>query len=301
MTAIDPATPLSEAATVVYDIEMTGLDPTVGHRICEAALIRYDGDREAARLSTLFNPRRPLDPRAAAVNGLTDDELAAAVPFAAYAPLITALFHNAVRIAHSRVTDDTFLRLELAACGFALTDGPAFDTLTLARRLRLSDGSYGLAALAARFGLQQPAHRALADALTLRELWVVIRSRLARLGILTIGDTLRFERGLLPHQPEPNPPPELAPYLADGSTLTIIYSSRSTPTPTARRIRPLDMALEERGKPAVRAFCYLRQDIRVFALHRISAYLPPGADVTAAVSAAAERPRRMLGLTGEPG
>jgi DNA polymerase-3 subunit epsilon len=180
----------------------------------------------------------------------------------------------------------------LAACGFTLPAGPALDTLTLARRLRLSDGSYGLAALAARFRLEQPTHRAMADVLALRGLWLLIRSRLAGLGVLTVGDALRFERGLLPNQPEPVPPPELAPYLHDGSALTIVYSSRSTPTPTARRIRPIEMALEERGKPAVRAFCYLRQDIRVFALHRISAYLPPGTDVESAVRLIAEQPRR---------
>lgn len=89
---------------VVLDLETTGVGPTA--RPVEIAWIEVDqGLDEIARADSLVNPGIPIEPDASAVNGITDDMVAAAPtlehfvrsiqgdPFAAGATLVIA--HNA--------------------------------------------------------------------------------------------------------------------------------------------------------------------------------------------------------------
>jgi DNA polymerase III subunit epsilon len=263
----DPATPLSELALLFLDLETTGLEPSAGHRVCEVAMLRERAGHEEGRLDSLLAPGRPLDPRAAAVNGLCDDDLASAQPFAEVVPAITALSTGAVPVGHNLAFDITFLNLELAALGRPPLVGPSFDTLSLARRL-LRTRSYSLTALCNELGLVRPSHRAMADVLAMRELFHYLRGRMAEQGILNLADALRFERGLLPGDSEPEAPPLIALALNRGQALRITYRSRSSPEPTIRVVRPLYLT-QERNGIYMRAFCELRQDVRTFALAKI--------------------------------
>lgn len=265
--SLAPATPLAELALLFLDLETTGLNPGSGHRICEVALLRERLGVEEGRLDSLLAPGRPLDPRAAAVNGLRDEQLAAAPSFAAVAPVVADLAAGALPIGHNLPFDLAFLNLELAALDHAPLLGPSLDTLVLARRL-LRCRSYSLTALCAELDLARPSHRAMADVLATRELFHYLRGLMAAQGVLTLADALRLERGLLPGDQEPEVPPLIALALAAGQTLRIVYRSRSSPEPTTRLVRPLYLS-QERSGVCLRAFCELRQDVRTFAIAKI--------------------------------
>lgn len=260
-------TPLAELPLLFLDLETTGLDVAAGHRVAEVALLRVHGDVEQGRLDSLVNPGRPLDPGAAAVNGLRDEALALAPPFAALAPAVAALAGGAVPVGHNVRFDLAFLAAELRAAGEAPLAGPFLDTLALARRL-LRRRSYSLAALAEDLGLPAPTHRAMADVEATRALFARLAAMMAGLGVTTLGAALRLERGLLPGAAEPEAPALIALALAEGRALRIVYRSRSTPEAISRVIRPIHLSVESSGL-YVRAFCELRQDIRAFAIAKI--------------------------------
>ncbi|NTU79910.1 MAG: 3'-5' exonuclease, partial [Chloroflexales bacterium] len=140
-------TRLEDLPLLFLDLETTGLDLASGHRVCEVALLRERAGSEEGRLDCLLAPGRLLDPRAAAVNGLRDEELAAAPLFAAVAPATEALAAGAVLVGHNVAFDLAFLAAELGALGRPPLASPSLDTLPLARRL-LRCRSYSLAALA---------------------------------------------------------------------------------------------------------------------------------------------------------
>ncbi len=259
--------PLHAAPTVFFDLETTGLDLRVGHRVCEVALLRMHGPTEVGRIDSLVNPGRLLDPAAAAVNGLNDAQLAQAPPFTTLAAPVVGLMQDAMLVAHNLPFDQAFLNRELTLAGYTLAPTPALDTLTLARRL-MRQRSYSLATLATQFNLPAPSHRAMDDVRTLAALFSQLCSQMAELGIQTVADALRFERGLLPGAPEPEAPPLVAQALAEQRLLHIIYTSRSEGGPVARTVRPLYLSVETAGL-YLRAFCYLRNDIRTFALAKI--------------------------------
>jgi DNA polymerase-3 subunit epsilon len=233
------------------------------------ALLRERAGAEEGRLDCLLNPGRPLDPRAAAVNGLRDDDLAAAPPFASVAPAVEALAAGAVLVGHNLAFDLAFLGAELGALGRPPLARPSLDTLPLARRL-LRKTAYNLTALAAGLGLPPPSHRAMADVLALQALFHHLRALMAELGATTLGDALRLERGVLPGTPEPEAPPLIAQALAEGRAIRIVYHSRGSPEPTTRTIRPIYLSRERSGV-FLRAFCELRQDVRAFAVAKIAA------------------------------
>lgn len=263
------ALPLDQLPLVFLDVETTGLYPGAGHRVCEVALVRAVGERTAASFATLVDPQRDLDAGAAAVNGITPALLAGAPPFAAVADALLALLDGAVLVAHNAPFDCAFLAAELARLGRPAPAEPALDTLVLSRRL-LRRSSHSLRALAADLGLPAPTHRALSDTLALRGLFAFLAGRMALVGVHTLGDTLRLQRGLLPGQPDPVPPPPIDQALAEGRMLRIVYASNTTLVPVERLVRPLDLTLESSGL-YLRAFCYLRNDVRSFVLSKIEA------------------------------
>jgi DNA polymerase-3 subunit epsilon len=258
---------LHDLPLAFFDLETTGLDLGDGHRVCEVAMLRVRGGLVEDYLGALTRPGRRLDPQAAAVNGFRDDQLAAAPPFHASAGRLIAMARGAVLIAHNLPFDMAFLNAELLRIGRAALNGPTLDTLALSRRL-LRRPSYSLASLASDLRLPKPSHRALSDVLALRGLFAHLCAAMAEIGVTTLADAMRLERGLLPGMPEPDAPPLIARALAEGRALSIRYRSRSSPEAITRTIHPLYLTRETSGT-YLRAYCDLRQDVRAFALDKI--------------------------------
>jgi DNA polymerase-3 subunit epsilon len=258
--------PLDQIALVFFDIESTGLHASED-RICEIALRRVRGATLEASYNTLVNPCHPMDSQAYRVHQISPEMLKHAPLFVEVAPTVLPLLHNAVLVAHNAPFDVAFLNTELRRLQQPPVANHVIDTLVLSRRI-LRRSSHSLASLAADIGLSRPSHRAMDDVMALEGLYRYLLDQLAEREINSLDDLLRFQRGLLPGQVEEAPPPVIEQALRQGRRISIVYRSVSTPEPTLRLIRPIEITHERSGL-FLRAFCYLRNDLRSFALEKI--------------------------------
>jgi DNA polymerase-3 subunit epsilon len=262
-----PAQPLDRLPFIFLDVETTGLAPQQGHRVCELAMLQVTGEQVDQEFESLIDPQRPLDPRAAAVHGISLEMLRGAPTFAAVADQVATMIEGSVLVAHNAPFDMAFLEHEFRLAHLPPPTTTVIDTLRLARRL-LRRSSYSLGALSRDLHLELPAHRAMADVVALRGLFRYLLQRLAAMDIVTLDELLRFQRGLLPGQDEPAAPPLIARALHEGRPLRIIYRSRSSGGPIARVVQPRELMYEQRGMYLL-AYCYLRNDQRTFAVRHI--------------------------------
>lgn len=155
-------TRIHDVDLAAIDVETTGLYAAGGDRVIEVAVVRGRLDDAApTRWSTLVHPGRAVG--ASHIHGLADVDLAGAPPFAAVVDPLAERLRGAVLVAHNARFDLGFLELEHRLCGRAAPSAPVIDTLGLSRR-HLALDSHALAALCARFAIEAPSHRALADA-----------------------------------------------------------------------------------------------------------------------------------------
>ncbi len=258
--------PLSEVPFVLFDVESTGLEPQQGDRICEIALVHWRGGVQRGMYQTLVNPGRPISPAAFAVNKIPAHLLTGAPTFETISGHLLKELDGAVLVAHNAPFDFSFLNTELIRLGKPALNNPIVDTLQLARTFLVHD-RYSLAALSRALGVERPAHRAMSDVIALKALFVHLLERLRMLGVSSLDDLLRAQRGLLPGDPEPQAPAELLTALREGRRLRITYHTGGGDA-VPRIILPIE--LQHTGTlPRLIAYCYLRNAQRTFYLDRI--------------------------------
>ncbi len=259
--------PLNDIPFVLLDLESTGLEPHKGDRVCEIGLLHWRGHGEQVAYQTLINPGRPISPAAFAVNHINAKSLLHAPSFAMISEALLEHLTGAVLVAHNAPFDVAFLNLELAQLGKPALNNLVVDTLQLAR-IFLTHDRYSLLALSRALDIEQPLHRAMSDVLALKGLFVHLLERLQMLGVATLEDLLRAQRGLLPGDPEPLVPPPLQTALREGRRLRITYHTGGGAGIT-RTILPFELQ-HVGGVLRVIAYCYLRNAQRTFYLNRMS-------------------------------
>jgi len=166
------------ATFVALDLETTGLSAELD-RIVEVGAARFDAlGRELGRFQSLVNPLRPVHPRAFAIHGISDQELARAET----ADVVLARFISwleespgSTLLAHNASFDAGFLGAEMARHGVRFPSLEIVDTLPLCRKLMPGLPNHRLDTLAARLGLDPgDSHRALADAVRVMGLWLAL-------------------------------------------------------------------------------------------------------------------------------
>ena len=262
--------PLSDVPVVVVDTETTGLKPALGHRVVEVAAVRLQGWQEVQSFDHLVNPGRPMDPDASRVNGIYDEDLLNAPPFASVAGSLSKLMEGALVVAHNAPFDAGFLGLEYGLLERRRQPAsPWLCTLRLARQFfyfRSNRLASVARALNVRTGRR---HRALSDAYTTAQVLQKMASQLRQRHLYTVGDFLEAQGGPIypPSLVQPALPAPLAAALSQRRDLRIRYASgRSV---TRRVIQPL-YATEESGKTYIVAYCRLRLAQRTFRLDRIA-------------------------------
>jgi DNA polymerase III subunit epsilon len=251
---------------VAFDLETTGLIAGVD-RIVECAAVAFRGDAVVDTFTRLVDPGMPIGPDASRVSGITDDMVRGAPPVAEALPELCAFLGRGVPMAHNAVFDVGFVSAACADAGLPVPPGPVLDTRGLARRAFPGRRSYSLSNLALDLGLEaRGAHRALADAHTCRLLfgactnaWCTVE-QLAEMS----GPALDFGE----HAPRA---PLIAAALEQarrGNALVDISYRDAKEESTDRRIRPLAFTMVG-GNPAIRAFCMLRNEERIFRLDSI--------------------------------
>jgi DNA polymerase-3 subunit epsilon len=246
------------------DVETTGLSPWYGDRICEIALVRYEGENVVDSFDSLLNPERPISPGAARVNGLKDSDLVDAPRFSEVAQRVIALVKDAVIVCHNAPFDLGFLSSELGRMDQQLPAVLTLDTLHIARQyFAFRSNSLGSIAQELRIDVGN-AHRALDDALTTRAVLAALARKLS---------STEIEQAILPYYaPVTSPqelslPPVIEEALQSKRRLFIRYvdgrGEASERWITPRQVRAFDDYIY------LVSYCHMRDAERSFRLDRI--------------------------------
>jgi DNA polymerase-3 subunit epsilon len=266
---------VDEVPLAVLDTETTGLQPALGDRVIEIAILRLEDNGLAGELSELVNPERPISPGASRVNGLYDSHVADAPRFVEIADQIAELLDGALIIAHNAEFDAAFVAAEWTLTGRPFLLNPWACTLQLARRqynfdrnslrevARALDVSYGRA------------HRAMGDAWTTARIFRRMVRDFSSRGISTVGQLMHAQGGQINFPPSPSITfdPSLDTAVRNRTPIGIRYLDDAGNT-TERVIVPYYMGSFREDDYLV-AYCRLRNAQRTFRVDRILASYPP--------------------------
>lgn len=267
---------LAHTTFVAFDTETTGLfAPT--NRIVEIGAVRFRlGQTDFATFQELINPGMRIPVDAIRVHGITDQMVSDAEPAG---PVLKRFIDfcgsDSILIGHNAPFDISFVGCELNRAGLTFGDNPILDTVDIYRRLFPGLYSYSLLSLVTQFGISQSQqHRALADALFVRELFERaatsfppaddLRTALSRFSVHTMSEWPGEEVDL------PDTYAELKLAIDRKQRLEIVYAS-PTREPETRLIWP-SRVHARRGTVYVTAYCEKALAERTFRLDRITAF-----------------------------
>ncbi len=126
----------------IVDIETTG-SYAAGNGITEIAICLFDGKDITHFYQSLINPRQSIPRYITALTGITDEMTGQAPSFEQVAEEIYTLLNGKVFIAHNVNFDYSFVKAQLAACGYEL-QAKKLCTVRLSRKLLPGLPSYSL-------------------------------------------------------------------------------------------------------------------------------------------------------------
>lgn len=261
---------------VAFDLETTGLVAETD-RVVEIGAVRFDASgHELGRFERLVHPERPMSPAAQAIHGISDADLADALPareilpqFLQYLgdPRITTL------LAHNAAFDAGFLGRELALIDQDASAYAVVDTLALARRKIPEARDHRLDTLARMFSLDpEGPHRALADSLRVKGLWLALEGASMPNDLLVSYPVIDARGGV----PAPNGWDRLTEAITQGLAIRMEYAGGSRGS-APRDVTPRGFA-HRGGVAYLVAFCHIDTYEKSFRLDRVTRYqvVPPG-------------------------
>ena len=174
--------PAAPPQLIVLDTETTGLDPH-GDRVIDIGAVRLGPDLEVQeRFVTLVDPGLPIPLYITRLVGITDGDVRGAPGFAEAFGALVEFVGDAVLVGHNAAFDREHLAAGARRAGLGTLANDWFDTLEAALLLYPELDRHALAILAAEFGIERRAHRALPDAETTAEVLRRLSARAAALG-----------------------------------------------------------------------------------------------------------------------
>ncbi len=159
---------------VFLDFETTGLDPG-RDQIIEVGAIKIDEEGFEHTFQTFVNPGMPVSEHITKITGITTEMVASSPPIQ---PTLEKLIHfigSAKIIAHNADFDLVWLLTDLIKHNIAYANNDVICTLKWARQL--TEPHCSLSALSKKYAIRHSnAHRALADAVTTKELFFIFDS-----------------------------------------------------------------------------------------------------------------------------
>lgn len=267
-----PSKSLDEITFAFLDVETTGLDPYLGDRICEIAILKTKDGKVLDKFETLINPGRAIPHQAASVNGITDHMVKRAPFFRDIAWDVLNSLKDSVIVAHNARFDLGFLFSELSSIKLSPPENEVIDTLSIARRY-YNFPSNSLGKIARYLGISTVGeHRAFGDVKITKEVFEYFTMNLERRGIRIerLRDVLKLQAGPVSFEVTDRLvlPPSIEEALRLKGKLQIKYLSAYKDTTTTRVIEPLDVNVN-RTYTYVIAYCHLRNERCSFRLDRI--------------------------------
>lgn len=252
---------------VAFDLETTGLSAATD-RIVEVGAVRFEpSGRELDRFARLVQPGRPMPPAAQRVHGLSDADLADAPPASIVLPEFLDWLGDPTTttlLAHNAVFDAAFLGRELARAGRSMPGHAVVDTLALARKRLPRAPNHRLDTLARLLDLDPSGpHRALADSLRVKALWLALA--------VDTEPSVAYPI----HDPDASPLvplgwDRLAEAIALGLCVQIQYNGGTRGT-APRTITPRRF-VHKGGRAYLVAYCHLGAAEKAFRLDRVRSY-----------------------------
>ena len=180
---------LDEAVFTFLDVETTGLSPRTS-RVCEVALIGFQGGCRVGHFSSLLNPGLAIPPETTKIHGITDEMVRNSPAFPALAPRLLGLMEGSVIVAHNAEFDLSFMEMEFERAGLKLPELPVIDTLHIARHI---GGFYNhrLGTIAKELDISaENWHRALSDVEMTRKIFEHFMVILKKDGAVTVADVV---------------------------------------------------------------------------------------------------------------
>jgi DNA polymerase III epsilon subunit-like protein len=260
---------IDEVPLAILDTETTGLEPALGDRVIEIAILRLENWQEVGQINELINPGRPIPPSASRINKIYQADVANAPPFDHYAGRIAELLDGALVIAHNASFDAGFIATEWVLTGRPALLNPCACTLLLARK-RFNFWRNSLGEVARALGVRTGrAHRAMNDVWTTSQVFQRMLRDLHQWNIYTVGDLMYAQGGPI-YFPPPPPielPSPLGAAVHSRTPIGIRYEDDDGRI-TERVIEPLYLGTY-RGGDYLTAYCRTRNAQRTFRVDRI--------------------------------
>lgn len=176
---------------VSLDLETTGTDPA-RDTIVEIGAVKFRGEEVLDEFSTLVNPGRPIPHEITVLTGIRNEDVEDAPRLATVLPRLAAFVGDRTVIGHSVDFDLAFLHRH----GVLLANR-CLDTFKLASLLAPDARRYSLGELARLLGFSPPvSHRALDDARTVQQLFLVLFDRASALPSSLLEELVRLGEGV---------------------------------------------------------------------------------------------------------
>lgn len=173
---------------VVVDIETTGHSPAKGDRIIQIAMVTIQNNLIIDTYTEFINPKRKIPAFIEDLTGISDADVAEALPFESHAADIYAKMENAVFVAHNTNFDLPFLQAELTRSGLPKWQGLTMDTVEMVRLMYPTAFSYKLQDISSVLGIPlESAHRADDDAMATAQLFLKAKEHFGRLPYETLA------------------------------------------------------------------------------------------------------------------
>jgi DNA polymerase III epsilon subunit family exonuclease len=186
-----PGGPLAAQRYVVFDLEATGLNPSLGDAIVSIGAVAVRDAAPAECFATLVNPGRPIPEASRRHHGIGDAMVADAPRVPEAIAAFAAFAGDAVLVAHNAAFDQALLHMAELAGAPALAN-PVLCSMVVSRWLDLQEPDHSLDGLCGRLGIViEGRHDALGDARATAELWVRLLARAAARGVEHLPELVR--------------------------------------------------------------------------------------------------------------
>lgn len=167
----------AQESFVFLDFETTGLEPSKEH-IIEIGALKIDEDGYEHVFQQFIKPPKPVGAHITQITGITDEMLENAPPLEDVMRAFIAFIGNAKIVAHNAEFDIPWLITAAMRTNETLKNNPVICTLKWARRAKEPRASLGI--LTKKYKITHAnAHRALADACSTRELFLIFENQYA--------------------------------------------------------------------------------------------------------------------------